>query len=160
MNAGFLVALIFILPGLALVFMPVFPAVLYMFVVSALYAWLTGFVPLTGFELMILGVIAAVSIAVDQLAGILGARLGGASKRAALFGLIGAITGSIFGGPALAFAGIFLGIFVAEISQLRSHIDALRAARAGLIGALAGYVTNIILAFVFVILFLILTLRG
>lgn len=156
-----IIAVLFLLPGLAAVFVPVLPAVPYLFVVTLIYALLTGFHPLSGSELAILGVIALVALAVDQLSGILGAKYGGATKKALLFGFIGTIVGAVVGGgPIGAFAGLFGAILVAELTQLRTHQEALKAATGGLLGVLVGYTINIVLAFTFFILFLVFALRG
>ncbi|HSI20124.1 MAG TPA: DUF456 domain-containing protein [Verrucomicrobiae bacterium] len=160
MNTALVITILLLLPGLGMAFVPVIPALLYMFLVSLTYAIVTHFTRLTGWELVLLGFITVAGIAVDQLAGILGARWGGASKKAAIFGLTGMVAGTAIGTPILGFAGLFAGIFLAELTELKTHAEAFKAARGGLMGALAGYVVTIVLAFLFFITFLGLTFRG
>lgn len=160
MSVSLGIAILLLLPGLALVFIPVFPALPYLFVVSLIYGVMTDFSRLSGFEIVILLSISIAAIMVDQLAGVLGAKYGGATKKAMLAGFIGTIIGAIVFGPLGAFACLFLGILLAELSQFRSHAEALKAAKAGLIGSLIGYVTNICLALIFFVCFLAFTLQG
>ncbi len=159
MNTALIITILLLLPGLAMAFVPVIPALLYLFLVSLTYAILTHFTRLTGWELALLGLITVIGIAVDQLAGILGARWGGASKKALLFGLAGLVGGSVIGTPILGFVGLFAGIFLAELTEFKTHTEAFKAARGGLIGALAGYIVTILLAFLFFIAFIGLTFR-
>lgn len=159
MNLSLVLAIVLLVPGIPLAFIPVVPATLYLLIVSLGYAVLTHFERLSGVELGVLIVVTALSILVDHLAGLIGARWGGASRRAMLFGFIGAIIGVIVGGPLMSFVGLFSGIFVTEVLQLRSHLEAFQAAKGGLIGALVGYLINILLALIFFTLFIVFTIR-
>jgi uncharacterized protein YqgC (DUF456 family) len=159
MSLPLIFAIVLLIPGLVLAFIPVVPAILYMFAVSLGYGILTHFTRLSGWEIFILGVITALSIVVDHLAGILGARWGGAGRRAMAFGLLGAVIGGVTGGPLMSFAGLFTGIFVTEVFQLRPHLEAFRAASGGVIGALIGFGINILISFLFFITFVILTVH-
>ncbi len=149
------IAILFLIPGLVGTLYPVVPAVPYMFVVTLVYALFTQFARLAGWELAILAGLALVSFLVDQLSGILGAKYGGASKRALLFGFVGALAGTIFAGPVGGFVGVFTGIMIAELSQLRGHITALKAATGGLLGALAGMLVNIVIGLIFFVCFIV-----
>lgn len=159
MPFSLIAAILLLIPGLLLAFIPVVPAILYMFVVALGYGILTHFTRLSGWEMVGLGTITALSILVDHLAGILGARWGGAGRRAMLFGFLGAVVGGLTGGPLMSFAGLFTGIFLTEVFQLRPHLEAFRAASGGVIGALVGFLVNILLSFVFFIAFVILTIH-
>jgi uncharacterized protein YqgC (DUF456 family) len=156
---GLFAAVILMIPGILLVFMPVFPALPYMFVISVLYAWANNFARLNGREIMVLAILMLFSVMVDHLSGVLGAKYGGANGKSMLAGFLGAIIGGLIGGPAAAFVLLFVGIFVAEVAQLKTFAAALEAARAGLLGALAGYIVNVVVAFVFFGVFLYFTLR-
>lgn len=159
MSAGLVFAILFLLPGLALVFVPLFPALAYMFLVSLLYGVLNRFDVLSGQELTILGAVTLTGIIIDQLAGILGAKWGGATRKGMLWGFCAAVVGSLVGSPLLGFVGLFVAILAAEISQFRGRREAMRAATGAVIGMLAGWLTNIALAFTFFGLFLYFTLR-
>ncbi len=150
-----IIAILFLLPGLAGTLFPVVPAVPYMFVVALSYALLTGFDRLSGLQLTVLGALALLSFAIDQLSGILGAKYGGASKRALIFGFVGALAGTIFAGPIGGFCGVFLAILIAELSQMKDHIASLRAATGGVLGALAGMAANIVIALIFFVSFIV-----
>ena len=131
------------------------PGVPYLFVIALLYGLIDHFTRLSLNQLAVLGGIAVLSVVVDQLAGIIGARIGGAHGKTFFYGIAGAIVGTLimplFGG----FVGLFIGIFVGEMHRRRTKEQALKAATVGLIGSLTGIVINIILAIVFVTLFLV-----
>ena len=148
------IAALLMIPGIiAIAFM--LPGVPYIFVVALIYGFIDHFTRLSGMELLILGIMAVASVVIDQLAGILGAHYGGARGKTFLYGIAGAIIGTIifplFGG----FLGLFIGITIGELVRKQHHMHAIKAATVGVIGTLTGIIINIILAVIFVVLFLI-----
>ncbi len=139
-----------------LTLLPSVPGILFMFIAVVVYGLVDGFSTLDPWHLAIFGGITALSMAVDYFSGIIGAKLGGASKKAVLFGLIGLVIGLISFPPLGAFAGLFAGVFIAELVQFRDHMRALKAASFSLAGAAAGMIINICLAVIFWAIFLIL----
>jgi len=154
-----LLATVFLVPGLIAVFIPIFPAALYSFVIIFIYAITTHFTRLHGWEFAALAFITVLAIVNDQLTGLLGAKYGGASAKALAWGFFGAIVGTVLAGPLGSFIGLFLAITVAELSQFRTQQAALRAATGGVIGALLSYIINIVLVFLMVGLFLVFVLK-
>jgi uncharacterized protein len=144
-----------LLPGIAAAFFPIFPALLYMTIVTGIYGIATNWQTLTGGEYAILAVLMVISVIIDQVSGILGAKYGGASRRAMGWGFIGGLIGTLTAGPIGTVIGVFTAILAAEISQFRSNQAALRAAAGGVLGALVGIALTVILAVVFVIMFLV-----
>lgn len=159
MSTSFIFAILFLVPGLLMVFIPVFPASIYMLAVALIYGIFSDFAALSGVEFGILAGITILSVLIDQLSGVLGAKWGGASRKAMLWGFIGVFVGSLIGGPLLGFTVLFLAILAAELTEFKSQQAALRAAKGGLIGVVIGYVTNIALAFTFFGLFIYLVAR-
>ncbi|MES2314845.1 MAG: DUF456 domain-containing protein [Patescibacteria group bacterium] len=152
-----LIATLLMLPGIiSIAFM--LPGIPYLFIVALIYGFIDHFTRLSLNELLILGIIAICSVIIDQLAGILGAHYGGARGKTFLYGIAGAIIGTIifplFGG----FLGLFIGIIIGELRRKQSSTHALKAATVGVIGTLTGVVINIILAITFLILFLVFTI--
>jgi uncharacterized protein YqgC (DUF456 family) len=147
------------LPGLLGVFIPLIPGIPYMFVVALVFAFADRFQHLSGAELSLLAVIAIVSLVIDYLAGILGARAGGASKKALLFGFIGLILGVIVLPPFGGILGIFLGVLVAELAGGKTIRTAFKAGQGSVIGALTGIGINLVLALLSLVLFVIFALR-
>jgi len=141
------------IPGIiAIAFM--LPGIPYLFIISLLYGLIDHFSRLNVRETLILGCIAVLSIVIDQLAGILGAHYGGARGKTFLYGIAGAIVGTVifplFGG----FIGLFIGIMIGELIRKQHHIHAIKAATVGVIGSVTGIIINIILAIIFIALFL------
>ena len=147
------------LPGLAGVLLPLVPGIPYMFVVALVYALADRLSHISGLELLILGLIAAASLAVDYFAGILGARAGGASKKALLFGMIGLILGMIILPPFGGILGLFLGVLGAELLGGKTALKAFKAGQGSVIGALTGIGINLLLALLFLALFVVFALR-
>jgi uncharacterized protein YqgC (DUF456 family) len=147
-------ALILLLPGLAGVFLPFVPGIPYMFVVALLFSIADRFLHVTGGNLLILGIVTILSFLVDYLAGILGAKFGGASWKSMSLGFLGAFIGLIAVPPFGGIVGLFVGIFVGEIIRRRGARAAVRTATTGVIGSLTGMAINSGLALLFFILFL------
>ena len=147
------------LPGLVGVLLPLVPGIPYMFVVALVYALADRLSHISGLELLILGLIAAASLAVDYLAGILGARAGGASKKALLFGMIGLILGMIILPPFGGILGLFLGVLGAELLGGKTALKAFKAGQGSVIGALTGIGINLVLALLSLALFVVFALR-
>ncbi len=147
------------LPGLAGVLLPLVPGIPYMFVVALVYALADRLSHISGLELLTLGLIAIASLAVDYLAGILGARAGGASKKALLFGMIGLILGMIILPPFGGILGLFLGVLAAELLGGKTALMAFKAGQGSVIGALTGIGINLLLALLFLILFVVFALH-
>lgn len=144
-----------IIPGLVGIILPILPGLPYMFVVALVYGLVTGFVSLTLTELGILGLIMVGSIMISYLSGFLGAAIGGASKNALIGGTIGLLIGLLAFPPWGIFIGLYLGVLVAQYMESDNHRRALKAANSSLIGSLSGIMINLVLAIVFIFLFVI-----
>jgi uncharacterized protein len=155
-----LLAILLLLPGIAAAFFPVFPALLYMLIVSLIYAAATGWSRVQPGEAGFLIVLTIVSVVIDQLSGVLGARYGGASRRALGWGFLGGLIGTFTAGPVGTLLGVFTAILLAELSQMRSHIAAIRAATGGALGVLAGILITAVLATIFFIAFIVSSFNG
>jgi uncharacterized protein YqgC (DUF456 family) len=148
------VAILLMVPGIiSIAFM--LPGVPYLFAVALIYGFIDHFTHLTLKDLAILGALAVLSVVVDQSAGLIAARYGGARGKTFLYGMAGAIIGTIvfplFGG----FIGLFIGIIIGELIRKRTHVEAIKAATAGVIGSITGITINIIVGIIFLILFLV-----
>jgi uncharacterized protein YqgC (DUF456 family) len=146
------------IPGIiAIAFM--LPGVPYLFIVALIYGFIDHFTRLSLKELTILGALAILSIIVDQSAGLIAARYGGARGKTFLYGIAGAIIGTIilplFGG----FIGLFIGIMIGELIRKQHHVHAIKAATAGVIGSVTGITINIFIGVIFLTLFLVFVIR-
>ena len=153
-----IISALLMIPGIiAIAFM--LPGVPYLFVVALIYGFIDHFNRLSLKELAILGALAVLSVIVDQSAGLIAARYGGARGKTFLYGMAGAIIGTFivpfFGG----FIGLFLGIMIGELIRKQHHVHAIKAATAGVIGSVTGITINIILGTIFLTLFLVFVIR-
>lgn len=127
--------LVLTLVGLAGLVLPAVPGMPLIFGGIALVAWADGFARIGLPTLLAIGVLAVVGTVFDYLAGVLGARHGGASR----WGLVGAVAGLIVGLPFGLF-GLVLGPGIgAMLLEYANDKDIRRSARAG-VGVLIGFV--------------------
>ena len=129
-----------------------------MFFITCLFAFIDGFTHITLSGLGILGIIVLLSMLIDTLAGIVGAKYSGASKKSLIYGFIGVIVGTALFFPFGGILGLFGGVLLGELLQQRSSRVALKSATGSVIGTFAGMVINCLLAITFLILFLIFVL--
>jgi uncharacterized protein YqgC (DUF456 family) len=139
--AGVLIAI-----GLVGTVLPILPGVPIMFAGMWLAAW-AGHYERVGIAILILlGILAAISIALDFIAGALGAKRVGASARAQWGAFFGAVVGIFFGIP-----GLILGPFIgAVIGQLTSGSRLEHSTRVGIatwMGLLFGTIAKLALSF-------------
>jgi uncharacterized protein YqgC (DUF456 family) len=130
-----LLAGLIVIAGLAGTVIPALPGVPLVFAGLFLGAWIGHFETIGWITIGVLAVLAIVALAIDFLAGALGAKYLGASSRAFWGATIGAIVGIFFGLP-----GIILGPFIgAVIGELSGGSDLLQSSRSG-VGAWLGMV--------------------
>jgi uncharacterized protein YqgC (DUF456 family) len=133
-----LLAAILVVVGIAGLVLPALPGPPVLFAGLLAAAWADDFAYVGWGTLTLLGAMALLSYAIDFVAGSLGAKRFGASRRAVVGALIGAVVGLFFGIP-----GVLLGPFLgAVIGELSSHRDLKAAGRAG-IGATLGLALGI-----------------
>jgi uncharacterized protein YqgC (DUF456 family) len=149
-------ALVFV--GLLGTFLPALPGAPLVFTGLLVAAWIDGFQKVGWFTLTVLGILTALSIAVDFVATTLGAKQVGASKEAIIGATIGTVLGLFFGLIGL-FAGPFVGAVAGElISQRRKsespdQKQAFKAGFATWMGLLFGTITKLALAFTMIGIF-------
>ena len=138
--------------GVAGIVFPALPGTVLIFVGLLIVASADGFVRVGTWPLILIGLIGAVSYAVDFVAGALGAKHVGASRRAVL----GATFGTLLGLP-LGLAGVLFGPLIgALLGEWSAHRNIRRAGRVGMaawIGFLIGTAVKIALAFSMIAIF-------
>ncbi len=147
-------ALILVVIGLIGIVMPALPGHLLIFVGLLLGAWADHFTRVGIATLVVIGLIAAASYAVDSVAAAAGAKHLGASRRAMAGAALGTLGGLVFGLP-----GVIVGPFVgAVLGELTMHRDWKRAGQAGVaawIGFAIGTAVKIAMAFAMIGIFLV-----
>jgi uncharacterized protein YqgC (DUF456 family) len=143
---------ILVIVGLVGVVLPALPGTILIFVGLLLAAWADGFMRVGVVTLVIIGVIGAASYGVDFVAGALGAKHLGASKRAMVGAALGTLLGLFLGLP-----GLIIGPFVGAVAgELTAHRDWKRAGKAGLaawIGFAIGTAVKVGIAFAMIGIF-------
>ena len=141
-----LIATLMVIVGVAGAVLPGLPGVPLVYAGLLLAAWADDFQRVGWVVLVLLGMLTALSFAIDLLAVMLGAKRVGATRLAVAGAAIGAFAGLLFGLP-----GLVLGPFVgAVIGELLSHGRAGQAGRAGFatwVGLLFGTLAKLALVF-------------
>lgn len=134
---------------------PTLPGLPLMFLITLVYGVIDGFEKLQPWQLAVFGGITLLSLAIDAFSGVLGAKLGGASRRAFLAGIVGLFVGFLLFPPWGAFIGLFLGVFIAEVVQFKDFMQAFKKASISLAAAAAGTIANVFLATAYLVIYLI-----
>lgn len=132
--------------GIAGTLLPVLPGIPLVFGGMLLAAWIDDFQRIGYITLAILGAITILSIAIDMLAGVIGARKVGASRAAVFGAAIGTVLGLFLGLPGLIF-GPFVGALAGEWSARRDMMRAGKVAIGTWLGMLVAAVVKLSLVF-------------
>ena len=128
--------------GLVGTVMPALPGPPMVLLGILLAAWIDRFAKISGLVCAIISVLALAAIAIDWIAGAMGARRVGASKWAVIGATVGAILGVLSGFWGL----LFMPLAGAAIGEFIARQDLLRAGQVGLatwIGMLLGTVAKL-----------------
>jgi uncharacterized protein YqgC (DUF456 family) len=126
--------------------LPVLPGAPLLFIGALLAAWAEGFQYLSYGSLIVLGVLAALAVAVDFIASAFGVKRFGASGRAVTGATIGAVVGLFFGIVGVL-VGPFVGAVVGELSVRRNLAAAGRAGVGAALGLALGTAAKLAIAF-------------
>jgi uncharacterized protein len=136
----FALAVLLIVVGFVGTIVPALPGVPLVFAGMLLAAWADGFQHVGLWTLIGLGVLTAIAVVVDFLAGLAGAKRVGASKLALIGAAVGTVIGIFFG-----IVGLLLGPFLgALIGELIAGSTLQRATNVG-VGAWIGFLIGTVL---------------
>ncbi len=144
-----ILAVVLIVVGVAGTVLPGLPGMPLIFAGAWVAAAIGGYAQIGTATLVVLGVLAAIGIAVDWVASALGAQRAGATRA----GLIGAAVGTLAGLFTGLWGLIFMPLVGAAVGEFIGHRDLLRAGKVGVatwIGMLAGAVIKVAIAFTMV----------
>ncbi|HEY9481143.1 MAG TPA: DUF456 domain-containing protein [Candidatus Paceibacterota bacterium] len=145
----YICAVVLVAAGIPMAFVPMLPALSYMFAIAFLFALATRFATLSGEGVLALLAIALVSILIDHVSGALGAKYGGAHTKSLLWGIAGAIVGTLFLPTLGSFIGLFVGVLAGEMYYKKSGGKAIKAAASAVAGSAVGVAVNVALSVVF-----------
>jgi uncharacterized protein len=126
--------------------LPILPGAPLIFIGALLAAWAENFAYIGPGSLIVLGVLTALAVAVDFVAGAFGARRFGASARAVTGATLGTIIGLFFGIVGVL-VGPFIGAVIGELSVRRNLAAAGRAGIGATLGLALGTAAKLAIAF-------------
>ncbi len=149
-----IIAVVFLFAlGLLGVVLPAIPGLPILWLGVLVYGWATGFQEITVGVVVLTGVIALVGMALDFLAGVLGAKTFGASWYGVLGALLGGIFGFVVGSVFGLFVGSFAGAWLGEYLKYERTSSATKAGFGTILGIVFGMVLKIIFAFIIIGIF-------
>jgi uncharacterized protein YqgC (DUF456 family) len=149
------ISLLIMLGGLAGIILPVIPSTPVIWVGVFIYAAYDGFETIGWSLLLIFAILTIVSLVLDYLGGVIGARKYGATR----WGLIGSVIGGIFGFFMGGIVGLVFGpFFGAVLFELIFGKDLRGAFKSGvgtLVGFLGGVIVKLVISVVIIGIFII-----
>jgi len=141
----YLLAILLVLAGIAGVILPALPGIPLVFAGLLIAAWVDGFAHVGWLPLVVLGLLTALSFAVDILATVVGAKRVGASRKALWGTFIGSIVGLFFM-PLGLFLGPLAGALLGEYWHGRELGRSTKVGLATWLGILLGVALKLALA--------------
>ncbi|MBL8515785.1 MAG: DUF456 domain-containing protein [Betaproteobacteria bacterium] len=151
-NWWWVLALLMILVGLAGTLLPALPGLPFIFGGLWLGAHIDQYAQVSGWVIVILGVMTAGAMSLDFMAGVLGAKRVGASKEALIGSALGAVAGLFFGLIGI-FIGPFVGAFIGEYIARGKLGEAGKVGIGTWLGIVAGAVVKIATAVMMMVIF-------
>lgn len=138
--------------GVAGLALPALPGAPLLFLGLIVAAWAEDFQYISTVGIAVLGGLAVLTYLVDIVAGALGARRFGASKRAIVGATFGALVGLFFGIPGVLL-GPFLGALAAELTVAGNLKSSGKSGLGATLGMLVGTLAKLAIAFTMLGLF-------
>ncbi|NLW44168.1 MAG: DUF456 domain-containing protein [Syntrophomonadaceae bacterium] len=150
-------AIAVMLIGIAGTFVPVLPGIPIIFLAILGYGWYEGFNAISVRYIAIVGALALLSVLVDYIAGLWGAKKAGSSKLGMLGAGLGILVG-IFFGPVGILVGPWFGALIGEYMFLHDLNRAVNVATGSVIGIFAGIAFKALIGIGMLISFLVVVL--
>lgn len=148
----YVIAAAFIVGGLVAAIVPALPGIPLIFAGIWLTAGVDHYHHLGLWLLLGIAFIGAIGLTLDLLAGALGAKRAGASRRAVLGALVGTIVGLFFGLPGLLL-GPFIGAVLGELSAGNSMLRSTHVGVSTWLGLIFGTIVKLVASLTMVALF-------
>jgi len=148
----YVIAAALILTGLVGAVVPALPGIPLIFAGIWLIARIDQYRHLGPWWLAGIALVGAVGLTIDLLAGALGARRSGASRRAIWGALLGTLVGLFFGLPGLLL-GPFFGAVLGELAAGSSILRSTHVGASAWIGLIFGTLTKLVASLIMVALF-------
>lgn len=144
-----ILGLVMVAIGLAGAVLPALPGLPLVFGGLWLLAWAGDYAQVGTFTLIVLGVLTAIGLALEFIAGSLGAKGVGASPQAVAGATLGTFVGMFFGLPGLVL-GPFVGAVLGEIKARRSAEQAAKSGVGAWLGLMLGIIAKLVIALVMI----------
>jgi uncharacterized protein YqgC (DUF456 family) len=157
--ALWIVAVTLIVVGVIGTVLPALPGAILVFAGVALGAWIDDFTRISGWTLLVLGILTLLAWAIDYVAAVVGAKKAGASRQALIGAAIGTVAGVFTGFVGL----VFLPLVGAALGEYLAQRELLRAGRVGIatwLGMLVGTVLKLAVVFLMVGIFVVAVLTA
>jgi uncharacterized protein YqgC (DUF456 family) len=152
--ALWIISSLLVIAGLIGLVAPGLPGAPLIFAGLLLAAWAENFQYVGLATMIVIGILALLTFAVDFWATMFGAKKFGASKRAVVGAILGLVIGIFLGFPGVIF-GPFIGAVIGELSARRSLEQATRAGVGATIGFVLGAALKLALAFAMIGVYLV-----
>ncbi len=153
-NAAFWVALLVMVVGILGTFLPVVPGTPIIFLAALGYGYYEGFNQITPLILGIIFGLMVITLLIDYVAGVLGAKKYGATKYGTWGSFIGGIAGIIFFSIPGLLLGPFVGAVAGELLGGRKADEAVKVGVGSVIGLAGGALFKVIFAVAMVMIFI------
>lgn len=151
----FWIVLLIMVVGAFGTLLPVIPGTPLIFLAALGYGFYEHFQKVTPLTLVILFLLMGISITVDYLAGVLGAKKSGASRAGTWGALLGGILGALFFSIPGLILGPFMGAVAGETMNGKQIQDSLRVGLGTVIGMAGGAFFKFVLAVTMIFVYLI-----
>jgi uncharacterized protein YqgC (DUF456 family) len=150
-----IVVILLLLAGMAGTVVPFIPGIPLMFIGIAAYGWYDNFQTIDAQYLIVLACLTLLSVFMDYLSTMLGAKYFGSTKQGTWGALIGTVIGLFLFPPIGIIAGPFVGAIIGESMAGKDSRAALKVALGTVAGLFTGMIFNVILAIGMVLSFII-----
>jgi len=148
------VIIIIILIGVVGTVVPLIPGIPLIFITIAAYGWHEGFHTITVKYLVILAGLTILSMLIDYLSTVMGAKYFGSSKKGIWGAFLGTFIGLFIFPPLGILLGPWLGAVIGEYLELNDINKAIRVGMGTVVGLFSGIIFNFILALLMLVSFI------
>ena len=150
-----IVVILLLLAGMAGTVVPFIPGIPLVFIGIAAYGWYDNFQTIDAQYLIVLACLTLLSVFMDYLSTMLGAKYFGSTKQGTWGALLGTVIGLFLFPPIGIIAGPFVGAIIGESMAGKDSRAALKVALGTVAGLFTGMLFNVILAIGMVLSFII-----
>ncbi len=150
----FILSLAIMATGMCGIVLPVIPSIPIVWIGAFFYALFTHFEKITWMVLLIFGLLTILSIVLENLGNVYGAKKFGATWWGIFGSIIGTVVGFYLGGPIGLILGPIVGTFIFEIIGGKEYKGALKAGLGNFVGFLGGSLVKIFIGLAMIFTFI------